>query len=48
MIQNLNVTSATSGVQDISDATIDEIERALAERYAGARRGREVVDKACE
>ncbi len=40
VIQNLNVTSATNSIQDISDATIDEIERALADRYAKAKRGR--------
>jgi xanthine/uracil permease len=40
VIENLNVTAPTTGVDDISRATIDQIERALAGRIAFGQRGR--------
>jgi hypothetical protein len=40
IIENLNVTAPTTGVDDISRATIDKIEKALAGRIAIGQRGR--------
>lgn len=40
VIENLNVTAPTTGVDDISRATIDQIERALAGRIQFGIRGR--------
>jgi len=40
IIENLNVTAPTTGVDDISRATIDKIEKALAARISFGIRGR--------
>ena len=40
VIENLNVTAPTTGVDDISRASIDQIEKALAGRIAIGQRGR--------
>jgi TP901 family phage tail tape measure protein len=40
IIENLNVTAPTTGVDDISRVTIDKIEKALAGRIAIGQRGR--------
>jgi hypothetical protein len=40
IIENLNVSAPTTGVDDISRATIDKIEKALAGRIAIGQRGR--------